>query len=272
MRPASYKPGKASYATIGAALLAAAAVGVATTAADRVSTSGHDIQAILKGHLAKHPEEVRRFVKDYLVDNPQALQEALVELMQRRMPSPADRTAAIKSNAAALFNSDKRAVLGNPGGDITLVEFVDYNCGFCRRALGDMLELARTDASLRIVLIEHPVLGAGSVEAARVAIALQLQHRNAATYLEFHRRLLAGPGRANKARALAIAAELGLDGARLEAEAARPEVDAMLEESRKLARALGIRGTPSYVIGDNVLFGAVGVASLREKIAAARQK
>jgi protein-disulfide isomerase len=272
MRPASYRLGKAGYAIFAAALLAAIGAGGATTAADRVGTNGDDIQATLKGHLAKHPEEVRRFVKDYLVNNPQALQEALVKLMQRRTLSAADRAAAIESNAAALFNSDKRVVLGNPGGDVTLVEFVDYNCGFCRRALGDMLELAKSDASLRIVLIEHPVLGPGSVEAARVAIALQLQHRNAATYLEFHRRLLAGPGLVNKARAMAIAAELGLDGAQLEAEAARPEVDAMLEEGRKVARGLGIRGTPSYVVGGHVLFGAVGVASLREKIAAARQK
>ena len=272
MRPASYRLGKAGYAIFAAALLAAIGAGVATTAADRVGTNGHDIQAILKGHLAKHPEEVRRFVKDYLVNDPQALQEALVELMQRRTLSAADRAAAIESNAAALFYSDKRVVLGNPGGDITLVEFVDYNCGFCRRALGDMLDLAKTDASLRIVLIEHPVLGLASVEAARVAIALQMQDRNPATYLEFHRRLLAGPGLANKARALAVAAELGLDGARLEVGAARPEVDAALGESRRLARALGIRGTPSYVIGDSVLFGSVGVGTLRDKITVARQK
>jgi protein-disulfide isomerase len=272
MWPASYRPGKAGcYAIVTAVLLTAIGVGVRTIAANRVGTNGNDIQAILKDHVARHPVEVRRFVKDYLVDNPQALQDALVELMQRRAPSAADRTAAITANAAALFNSDRRTVLGNPGGDITLVEFVDYNCGYCRRALADMLDLARTDANLRIVLIEHPVLGPGSIEAARVAIALQM-HRDAATYLEFHRRLLAGPGPANKARALAVAAELGLDGARLEAEAARPEVGAILEESRKLARALGLRGTPSYVVGDNVLFGAVGVVSLREKIAAARQK
>ncbi len=272
MRSASYRLGKAGYAIFAAALLAAIGAGAATTAADRVDTNGHDIQAILKDHLAKRPEEVRRFVKDYLVNNPQALQEALVELMQRRTLSAADRAAAIESNAAALFNSDKHVALGNPGGDVTLVEFVDYNCGFCRRALGDMLELVKTDANLRIVLIEHPVLGPGSVEAARVAVALQMQDRDPATYLEFHRRLLAGPGLANKVRALAVAAELGLDGARLEVAAARPKVDAVLDESRKLARALGIRGTPSYVVGDNVLFGAVGVGTLRDRITAARQK
>jgi hypothetical protein len=185
MRPASYRLEKAGYAIFAAALLAAIDAGVPTNAADRVGPNGHDVQAILKGQLAKHPEEVRRFVKDYLVNNPQALQEALVELMQRRMPSAADRAAAIGSNAAAMFNSDKRVVLGNPGGDVTLVEFVDYNCGFCRRALRDMLELAKTDAKLRIVLIEHPVLGPGSVEAARVAIALQMQDRDPATYSSF---------------------------------------------------------------------------------------
>jgi protein-disulfide isomerase len=269
---ASSTPGKAGYLILATALLAAIAVGMMAIALHRAAPNGNDVEARLKDHLARHPDEVRRFVKDYLVDNPQALQEALVELMQRRTPSPADRTAAIKSNAAALLHSGKRAVLGNPDGDVTLVEFIDYNCGFCRRALGDLVDLVKTDANLRVVLIDHPVLGAGSVEAARVAIALHMQHPAPSRHLEFHRQLLAGPGVANKARALAVAVELGFDGASLEAQSERPETDATLEESGKLARALGIRGTPSYVIGDSVLFGAVGVGTLKDKIAVTRQR
>jgi protein-disulfide isomerase len=109
------------------------------------------------------------------------------------------------------------------------------------------------------------------VEAARVAVALLMQDRSPATYLSFHRKLLMGPGPANKARALAVAAGLGIDVARLEADSAKPEVDAVLEDGKKLARAIGVRGTPAYVICDSLVGGAVGAARLREKIAAARQ-
>jgi protein-disulfide isomerase len=272
MRPLLRGLRKAGHLVIPAALLATAlALGLGVIRATGGNTDGNDV---LTDHLARHPEEMRRFVKDYLAKNPQVLQEALVELLKPRLAPAADTAAAIKGNTAAVLNSKKRMALGNPNGDITMVEFVDYNCGFCKRALADMLNLMETDARLKVVLVEHPVLGATSVEAARISIALQMQSPNPARYLEFHRRLLAGPGPgpANKPRALALAAELGFDRARLEAESAGPEVDGALEESRRLARALGLRGTPSYIIGDSVLFGAVGEGALRAKIAAARQK
>jgi len=248
-----------------ATALAAVAVGLAAIGVNLAQAQGGDMEAVVKDYLAARPEEARRLVKDYLVRNPQVLQEALVEQRQR------DSRAAIKSNAAALYNSGKQVTLGNPKGDVTLVEFVDYNCGFCRRALGDMLELIRSDANLKVVLFQHPVLGAGSAEAARIAIAVQMQDRGPAKYLEFHRKLMAGPGPANKARARAVAADLGIDVARIDADLARPEIDATIEESKKLARALGIRGTPSYVLCDSIIFGAVGIGPLRSKIAAARQ-
>jgi protein-disulfide isomerase len=141
--------GRGGYPIIAAVLLAAIAVGLTTIASGRLGTPRHDVEATLRGQLAEHPEKVRRFVKNYLLDNPRALQEALVQLLQRRAPSQADSTAGAESSAAAAFDAGKRAVLGNPRGDVTLVEFVDYNCGFCRRALGDLLDLVETDANLR---------------------------------------------------------------------------------------------------------------------------
>ena len=146
----SFRPGKAGYVSISAALLAGVAVGLTVIAAGRGGPHGHDVQATLRGHLAgRIPRRCAAFSRTTWSTNPQALQEALVVLMQRRMPSAADRTAVIKSNAPALFDSGNRMALGNPAGDVTLVEFIDYNCGFCRRALGDMLELAKTDANLK---------------------------------------------------------------------------------------------------------------------------
>ena len=252
----------ASFSFVTLVALVAAAAGPALSQTQRV-----DVEAGVPAYLEKHPAEARRFIKDYLAKNPQVLQEALVELLRPGAATVLDQAAVIKS-----FHSSKRVALGNPKGDVTLAEFVDYNCGFCRRALDDMLMLIGSDADLRVILIEHPVLGTASTEAARVAIAAQMQDGSAATALELHRRLLSGPAPVNKARALAIAVDLGLDLARLETDMAREEVDATLDEGRKLARALGIRGTPSYVVGGSVVFGAVGTSTLRDKIAAARQR
>jgi len=248
------------------AAIAAVALGLTAIGPGRAQAQGGEIEAVVKDYFAKRPDEARRLVKDYLVKNPGVLHEALADLKQRT-----DRTALINSNAFGLFNSGKHVLLGNPKGDVILVEFVDYNCGFCRRALADTLDLIRSDANLKVVLFQHPVLGPGSAEAARVAVAVQMHDRSAAKYLEFHSKLLAGPGRADKARALAVAAALGIDVAQLEADLASPEVDARLEEGKRLTRALGIRGTPSYVICDNILVGAVGIGPLKSKIAAARQ-
>ncbi len=121
-----------------------------------------------------------------------------------------------------------------------------------------------------MVLKEFPVLGQGSVEAAQVAVALSMQDKGGKRYLEFHQKLLGGRGQADKARALAVAKEVGADMARLEKDMASPEVRATLEESFKLAQDLGVNGTPSYVVGNEVVVGAVGLATLKEKINTAR--
>jgi protein-disulfide isomerase len=257
----------ASGAAIATAFVAAAA-GLAANAIDpgRALAQSSDVEAVVKDYFAQRPEEARRLVKDFLAKNSDVLQEAVAEKKQRD-----DRAALISSKAFAVFHSARQVVLGNPNGDVTLVEFVDYNCGFCRRALGDILDLVKSDANLRLVLMQYPVLGAGSVEAARVAVALQMQDGGPAKYLEFHSKLMAGPGPANKARALAVAAGLGIDMARLEADLARAEIEATLEENKRLGRALRIRGTPSYVICDRIVSGAVPAGILKTTITTARQ-
>jgi protein-disulfide isomerase len=161
-------------------------------------------------------------------------------------------------------------VLGNPNGNVTFVEFFDYNCGYCKRAMDDMLTLLKDDPKLKVVLKEFPVLGPGSVEAAQVAVAVRMQDKTGKKYLEFHQKLLGGRGQADKARALAVAKDIGLDMGRLDKDLASPEVKATLQESFKLAEALGLNGTPSYVIGDNVVVGAVGLESLKEKVNTSR--
>jgi protein-disulfide isomerase len=161
--------------------------------------------------------------------------------------------------------------LGNPQGDVTVVEFFDYNCSYCKRAMSDMLDLIKDDGKLKFVLKEFPVLGEGSIQAAQVAAAVRMQDNTGGKkYLEFHQKLLGGRGQADRTRALAVAKDIGLDVARIEKDMASDEVKATIEENFKLAEALGLNGTPSYVVGSDVVVGAVGINTLREKVNGAR--
>jgi protein-disulfide isomerase len=254
-------------------------------AAGGAQTVREELDAAIKDYLATHPDEVGEIVKGYMIRHPEALAEIFAEVLKHRPPkantaansapgsgakAPPDRSAAIAGNAAALFSSPHQVTLGNPHGDVTLVEFFDYSCGFCKRALPDMLTLIKNDPNLKIVLKELPILGPGSVEAARIAVAVRMQDPEGQKYLAFHQQLLGAAGPAGKDKALAAARDQGLDMARLETDAASDEVGATLGEDAKLAAAAGINGTPGYVVGDNVVLGAVGMAALKTRIEAAR--
>jgi protein-disulfide isomerase len=211
--------------------------------------------------------DIERIVREYLISHPEVLQEAMAELEKRTAEAEAAKhQAAVKEYSKEIFNSPRQVVLGNPKGDVTMVEFFDYNCGYCKRAMQDMLTLLKTDSNLKVVLKEFPVLGPGSVEAAKVAAAVHIQDKTGKKYLEFHQKLLGGRGQADKAHALAAAKDVGLDVGRIEKEMESPDVKAMLDESFKLAEALGLNGTPSYVVGKDVVVGAVGLDALKEKI------
>lgn len=232
-------------------------------------------EAIVRDYLAAHPDEVGAIVRDYFIKHPEAVGQILAELMKHRQSTPsaaaktgADR-AAIRGNAAELFASPHQVTLGDPQGDVTLVEFFDYNCGFCKRALADTLALLHDDPRLKIVLKEFPILGPGSTQAARVAIAARMQ--DPVKYLAFHQELLGSAGPASEQRALDAAKDQGFDMARLEKDMASDEVAATIAENMKLASALGVSGTPSYVIGNGVIMGAVGADALKARIKLARE-
>ena len=216
--------------------------------------------------------EIERIVKEYLLSHPELLQDVMAELEKRQAAADTEKhQSAIKEYSDAIFASPRQVTLGNAQGDVTVVEFFDYNCGYCKRALSDMMELLKTDGKLRFVLKEFPVLGDGSVQAAQVAAAARMQDKSGGKkYLEFHQKLLGGRGEADKARALAVAKETGFDVARIEKDMTSEEVKAQIEESFKLAEALGLNGTPSYVVGREVLVGAVGLNTLKEKVNTAR--
>jgi protein-disulfide isomerase len=248
----------------------------------RSQDSQQQLDAIIKQYLAAHPDEVGAIVKDYVINHPDVFRDTLVDLMKRQpavsavpdtnaKPAAApDPSVAVKNNAAALFGSAHQVTLGDPRGDVTLVEFFDYNCGYCKGALPAMLTLLGHDPKLKVVLKEWPILGPGSVEAAHVAIAVRMQDPGGQKYLAFHRKLLGDPGPANEEKALAAAAAAGVDVPRLERDMKSEEVGATIDEDFTLARALGINGTPGYVIGDTVVAGAVGLDGLKDQIATAR--
>ena len=215
--------------------------------------------------------DIETIVRDYLLAHPEVLEEAMAELNKRQTAAEAEKQkASVATNAETIFNSPRGVVLGNKDGDVSFVEFFDYNCGYCKRAMADMLDLMKTDPKLKVVLKEFPVLSQGSVEAAQVAVAVRMQDPTGKKYLDFHQKLLGGRGAADKARAMAAAKEAGLDTARIEKDLASPEVRATIEENFKLAEAMGMNGTPSYVIGKQIVIGAVGLDGLKEKIGIAR--
>jgi protein-disulfide isomerase len=228
--------------------------------------------AVAQSFSADQREEIGKIIKDYLLTHPEVMQDVMAELEKRQQSADAEKhRAAVVENKATLFSSPHQVVLGNPQGNVTMVEFFDYNCGFCKRAMTDMLDLIKTDNNLKFVLKEFPVLGEGSVEAARVAVAARMQDANGKKYIEFHQKLLGSRGAADKMRALAVAKEVGFDMPRLERDMGSDEVKKTIEENMKLAEALGVNGTPSYVVGEEVVIGAVGLDALREKISAERQ-
>jgi protein-disulfide isomerase len=219
----------------------------------------------------KDRPEIEAIIKDYLLKNPEVLRDALDVLEKRQTAEEQGKQRqAISSNAKLIFDSPRGPSFGNPQGDVTLVEFFDYNCGYCKHAMQDVMQLAKEDPNLKVVFKEFPVLGPGSVDAAKVAVAVRMQDKGG-KYVEFHRLLLGGRGEANKERALAAAKEAGLDMARIDKDLQSPEIAATLNESAKLAESLNLTGTPTFVIADELIVGAQGYDALKGKIDAVRK-
>ncbi|MEM7694986.1 MAG: DsbA family protein [Pseudomonadota bacterium] len=212
---------------------------------------------------------VETIVREYLLENPQVLEQAFTKLQEvRQAEEAAARVASLEDFRDALFNNAGDPYLGNPDGDVTLVEFFDYNCGFCRRAMEDKLRLVESDPNLKIVLKEFPVLGQASMEAAAISIVVNENHPE--RYGEFHTALMASEGRVDGAAALRVVDALDLPRADIEAATQSPRVREVVEGSYEIAQALGLSGTPSYVVGDSIEFGAVGYDMLKARVNRAR--
>ncbi|MBR0555960.1 DsbA family protein [Ciceribacter sp. L1K23] len=218
---------------------------------------------------ASSPSAFGDQVKNYLLANPEIMLEVQDALERKQdMARQQQASAAIESNGDALFASSHDITVGNPDGDVTIVEFFDYNCGYCKRAMADMDQILATDSNVRFVLKELPILGDASLQAHRVSDAFRKIAPE--KYLDFHRALLGSEGRADDAKAIAVAQSLGVSEDDIRKMMAENPSDEAVRESYQLAASLGINGTPSYVVGKEALFGALGAELLQEKVANVR--
>lgn len=193
---------------------------------------------------------LRAEIRAYLMDNPEVIFEAVAEYERRTAAAQADMdTTLVEINADEIFADGFSWVGGNPDGDITLVEFMDYRCGFCRRAYPQMMDFVGGDGNVRLVIKEFPILGPQSELMSRFAVAVH-QLGGDGPYFAAHERLIAWQGDAAEAGLRDLATELGLDGAAVIARMNAPEVTEVLVQNRALAQRLQISGTPSFVMGD----------------------
>lgn len=216
----------------------------------------------------KEEAAIEKIVRDYLMDHPELIIETLEAMQKREDQARLDRAnELIAAEAQALKNDGVSFVAGNPNGDVTLVEFYDYNCGYCRHATDAVRKLLDRDKGLRIVFKEFPIRGKNSDGAARVSVAAAKQPK----FLDFHFALMAQEGQVDEERALAVARAQGLDMKALDRDMKSPDVDAILAKNHALALKIGIDGTPAFITGTTLIPGAVPLAKLESQIAETRK-
>jgi protein-disulfide isomerase len=213
-------------------------------------------EAVVPGQFsAAQKTEIESLIKDYLLNNPEIMLEVQAALENKLEKASAEKTAAaIKGNSAEIYRPPFSPVVGDAKGDVTVVEFFDYNCGFCKKALADVTKFIEQEKKVKLVFKELPILAKGSEEAAKVALAAKLQGK----YWEFHRAMLGSSGQANEAAALRIAEKIGLDMTKLRKDMASPEVAKEIADTRALADKLQVRGTPFFMVADRIIPGAPG--------------
>ena len=221
-----------------------------------VAVASHALASVGVGTQTLTPDMRREFealIKDYLLKNPEVMVEVQTALETKMEKAQAEKTAVVlKENAAELFQLTSAPSVGNPKGDVTIVEFFDYNCGYCKKALPDVTALVQSDKNVRFVMKEYPILSKGSEEASKVALAAKKQGK----YWDFHLAMLGLQGQANEASALKIAEKVGLDMTKLKTDMVSADVKKELEDTRALATKMGINGTPHFLVGDKAIAGA----------------
>ena len=208
-------------------------------------------------------EQVKQLALEAILENPQIIMQAVAILEQRERERAASGANTVRLQLEQDPNSPN---LGNPDGDVTVIEFFDYNCPYCRKAGQTVQELLASDANVRVIYREWPILGEDSVFASRAALAARTQGK----YEEFHWALMNGEGRASEASILKLARDLGLDVEKLQADMTSPAVEAHIAQSSALARTLGFTGTPAFIVGDRTAPGMLSTDEITAMVAEAR--
>jgi protein-disulfide isomerase len=227
------------------------------------------VAATLPRGSATDGSAFERRVRAYLLAHPDVIADAVVVLRQRKADADsAAQREAVSANRGEILSSEPLPVAGNPNGDVTVVEFFDYNCPYCRRAFPLIKSVLAADSGVRLVLREFPVLGPDSAFASQAAIAASLQGK----YLAFHDALMTQGGELTPTVVLDLARATGLDLERLKADMKKPEISATIDASHALARRLLITGTPTFIIGDELISGFAGIDEIKAAVALARSR
>ena len=241
--------------------------GTALLAAMALPALGEGLMDMSDSERAAFRAEVRA----YLLENPEVLLEAMNELEARDQAAAMERDRALLAeHADALFDDPASWIGGNPEGDITVVEFIDYRCGYCRKAWQEVDALVEGDGNIRFVMKEFPILGEGSVLSSRFAIAV-LQLDGAEAYKKAHDALLSLRADATPESLDRMAAELGLDAAEIRAHMDKPEVTKVIEDNHRLAQQMDISGTPTFVVGGTMVRGYVPLEAMQQIVAEQRK-
>ncbi|MEQ1753035.1 MAG: DsbA family protein [Micropepsaceae bacterium] len=243
----------------GTALMVAGVFLALRLASDR---SASDVPA-----YASSKEDIERIVKNYLLENPEVIFEAVKQMeVKENSQRLSQMREGAKSHAAELFFAPDAIVAGNPSGDVTIVEFFDYRCTYCRKIVPEISELLKQDGNIRLILKDFPILSKESEIAARAAVASVTQGK----YWDFHMALMSAEELSDDA-IYAIAKGVGLDVERLKTDMANAKVNDAIVRNHKLARDLGIEATPTFYIGDTPFSGALPLSELKDAVAAARK-
>jgi protein-disulfide isomerase len=211
--------------------------------------------------------DIEKIVHDYLMEHPEVIRDAIQALQAKEEQSKTDaQTMAVRQNKDALFNDPATPVAGNPMGDVTIVEFFDYHCPYCKAVASPLQKLIESDKGVRLVMKEFPILGPDSLLASQAALASVGQGK----YWEFHQALMEHRGQFDMEVIKTIAAKVGLDPAKLEADMDKQKIQPQISANHKLAETLSISATPTFIIGDQVVEGAVSLDQLKDLIQKAR--
>jgi protein-disulfide isomerase len=213
-------------------------------------------------------KDIEKIVHDYLLQHPEVLIQSLSEYQERQTRDQQSQAGkALAEQKKKIFEDPTSVVVGNPRGDVTLVEFFDYQCGYCKRSFPELLKLMADDKNVRVILKEYPILGPESIVASKVALASVAQGK----YFEFHKALMNHKGGLDDESIFAIASDVGLDVKRLKADMNSPRFSKIIADNHALGDALALTGTPAFIIGNTLVGGAISEAEMLDVVKKTRE-